>query len=572
MKNINRIISITMALGLLGSTSVLAEIPKASVVIGGRSYELTYVNDKTNSKEILNALKHSKDDVILVKLEDGNWYNNMTKGKVDPKILPMSLYKDSSGKLRAYDMQDGQELSKEELEFKVNNIIISSKEELIIDFAYPIASHSIKVKIDGEEIPKESLKVSDNGYSIKAKLNKTLPKEDFIQTITLEGEVKSVFGEKLDEEITRKLLVINGSTDNSKMKEFEGDVSIIASNRKVNGLKVDGNINLLGNKCYLENSTAKGTINVDSGSSGEVTIKKVNAGKINVKSGSGNGIQLNEVTSKKLIVSSNTKVVLEGKSKVDSTIIESESILNNKSGDFGNIVIEDLRDNNKVVELIGKFEKVLLKGSATIKSSSDSKINNLSIYTMGIKNKVILDGVFQSVFVESSISALELNKGSYVQTLILYKGTTVLGDKTVGIGKVDNKSDNKSDIDSNIKVGKQPLTTGGVIISGGGSSVSTPKPNQEFQSKEFTLNIARGEDYVNGETSVELGIKLKDGIEAKNDFTVTVLDSNKNIVYVGQGRFVNGEVKLSTILKKGKYEVKINPSSNLETVVTGFEI
>ena len=575
MKNVKKIVSLTMALGFVSSTIAFAEIPKSSVVIGGRSYELSYADDKKNLKELLNAIKQNKDEIVLIKLEDGNWYDNETKKKVDPKILPMSLYKDSEGNLKAYDIQDGQELSKEELEFKVNNIIINPKGELVLGFSYTIATQSLKVKIDGEDIPEKSLKLSDDGYSIIAKLNKTLPKEDAIKTIILEGEVESVFGEKVDAQISTKVLVLNGATNSSNIKEFKGNISVTASNRKVTGLNVDGNIDIMGNKCTIENSTIKGTLNINPGTSGDAIIKKVNADKINIKSGSNNSIRLNEVISKRLFINSDTKanVILEGKSKMNRTVIESEAILNNKNGDFGNVIIENLQNSKKIIELIGKFEDVLLKGSCAIKTGDNTQINKVSIYTMNNGDNITLDGIFKNVFVESGLNALELAKNSYIYVLNINKDTAIVGDKSVGIGKVESNSQNKPNVDSNINVGKQPPTTGGGGgIGGGGISVNKPKPNQTFQSKEFILKVACGKEYVDGETTVELELKLKDNIEANNYATVTIFDNNKNIVYIGQAKFVDGGLKLNTILKGGKYQIKINPSINLETVVLECEI
>jgi len=124
---------------------------------------------------------------------------------------------------------------------------------------------------------------------------------------------------------------------------------------------VSGDLTIHGDNATISNITVSGTIYVDPGSDGEVTLNNVTAKNIVVLSGAPNTVTLNGTKADKLTVNSSCNVRIKslGNTDIKSTEIKSQVILQSDSGSFGTIKVIETPSGIKV-QLKGIFDRPIM--------------------------------------------------------------------------------------------------------------------------------------------------------------------------------------------------------------------
>lgn len=304
------------------------------------------------------------------------------------------------------------------------------------------------------------------------------------------------------------------------------NVSIDGKNVTLKDANVSGNVYLYGNGAALSNVKVAGTIYVDPGENGSVSLDNVQANKIRVRSGAQNSIRLKDVNAGKMIVesdneSNSVRIVSTGSTKINNTIVSSYAILDLSGGSLGTVNIVENGLQGKVVELKGTFnEPVIVDGSAVVKVAARTYISTIKVQSEATVNvdssasvgklditassdeKVTLAGRIKCVEVKSSTN-LEISAGANIDKIDIAKnasGVTINVPKNSTVGAVIGEGSKNVSLTGDgakyVKIGEEPTPStpssgGSSGGSGGSSSGGHEKPS--IKTKYYKLKLSYGE-------------------------------------------------------------------------------
>ncbi|TDF93454.1 S-layer homology domain-containing protein [Paenibacillus piri] len=233
-------------------------------------------------------------------------------------------------------------------------------------------------------------------------------------------------------------------------------------------------------------TTITGTLTLDPGATGEITLQNVDAANVVVASGSENSIKLLKSKIKSLKVAANNQtnkvriVSLTGAS-VTETAVESQVIIESVAGSLGNITV-GAGAAGKDIELRGtitgsvyvaaagakitiaapkeegaqptSISTLKLGSNATVTANEGTTLGTVSIVAPGADVAFGGAGSIQSVTVtkEAAGSTLTLGKGSNVQGLTLNADVKLAGDAAaIGAVKIDLAEGVKVTADDSVK-------------------------------------------------------------------------------------------------------------------------
>ena len=181
---------------------------------------------------------------------------------------------------------------------------------------------------------------------------------------------------------------IYGSKDVNQPMEINKNVNITANDVVLNNVNVKGNVTITGDNVTLNNVKVQGTLVLNPGENGTVSLNNVNADKIEVLSGASNSIHFNNVNALKLVVNSNNvknvvRIEIKGKTKIESTTVASNVILEATEGSFGEIGTTENTDKKEfTIELRGTFDKdIKANNKVTIKLANNAKVISITVNT-----------------------------------------------------------------------------------------------------------------------------------------------------------------------------------------------
>lgn len=102
----SKICALTLGAMTLMSVPIFAEMPGFTAVIGDKAFDLEYINNPKNIKEIQPLILENSDS-IYVKMLNGKWINNLTGKEIAKDALPQVNYKDKNGNTTVYEAKDG---------------------------------------------------------------------------------------------------------------------------------------------------------------------------------------------------------------------------------------------------------------------------------------------------------------------------------------------------------------------------------------------------------------------------------------------------------------------------------
>ncbi len=214
---------------------------------------------------------------------------------------------------------------------------------------------------------------------------------------------------------------INGTTINYP-------IQVTMDNINVTGITTDSNIIVTGNNDTLNNVTVNGngTIYLDPGQNGVVTLQNVTAQTIVVLSGGQNSIYLINVRAELLrnqSSSSNVRIHLSGGTIIENTESTASAIFDAEDGSFGSIILSRSPDGGvPVVSFKGNFsDPIVVGGGISIIAASGANIPNLNVEVAANQSDqtVTLTGNFNIVTVNTlSNTILQLGENTTIAKVI----------------------------------------------------------------------------------------------------------------------------------------------------------
>lgn len=143
------------------------------------------------------------------------------------------------------------------------------------------------------------------------------------------------------------------------------NINLTGKDMTVDGATINGNLYVYGNGTKLSNTTVNGTIFLDPGLTGDVTLKNVKASRIVVQSGAASSINLDSVTADVLVSQSansqpSTRIHATGTTAIGATEIQSDIFLNCESGSFGTVSVTAGGTSSRNLQLAGIFTPIHL--------------------------------------------------------------------------------------------------------------------------------------------------------------------------------------------------------------------
>ncbi len=293
--------------------------------------------------------------------------------------------------------------------------------------------------------------------------------DDFVKTtsfiVKAKEEAKEINFEKAGETY--------GPQDSAKVETIEKDIYIKAD------------------KVTLRNLNVVGNIIVDPGKDGTAALENVTAKTIKVLSGAENSIHLKDVIAEKIEAASKdskVRIEIQGTTKIETTVISEDTILENKEGTFGKIIILKNADGKYEVELRGKFvDTIVVEGDVILKAAEKAEIAKIEIAPENKNTVVTLSGNFGEVVVKNETKVVVAD-GSTVKNIEVNAKAEITVEKGAVVAVLD-KNNNEVKIDNQGTVTKQENTgaptpgtggtTGGGGTSGGGSTGPVTPPVKE---------------------------------------------------------------------------------------------
>lgn len=233
MKN-KRIIGVVLGfISLCNISMVNAEIPDNLVLIGEKAFDLNYVNDNKNVKEIVDEVKKNSDK-IFIKVND-NWFSNETSKRINKIPIGYFQYKNDF-----YVIED--ELKIEELDIKENLYILADRVKLI----------NVEVKnkiIIDEKVEQVTLNGNYNRISVQPNNTEIIIESGTVEEINIEGDCTINLGEKgnIQRLITNGYDVKIQGEGKKNIKKIYGEKNINTEDKNVYNDK-----NLIEVKVYQE--------------------------------------------------------------------------------------------------------------------------------------------------------------------------------------------------------------------------------------------------------------------------------------------------------------------------------
>lgn len=263
----------------------------------------------------------------------------------------------------------------------------------------------------------EILKAYSKNYSSKTLVGVTLPALDSGNyTLTLYVR-RSGTKVNYDKYTYKKFSVVNDLII-SKANTTYGKVNVNKT--------VYGNVFINADNVSLNGVISKGTIYINPGKNGTTNLNNVQAAAIEVKSGGENSIHLNDVKTGNLNINtqSKTRVEINGSTNITNTEVQSDAILDASSGIFGNVIVNNTKDEESKIELRGEFKyPIIVRSKASLTTAQDAKVSKVQVETLKNDDNVTLNGVYDNVVINNEanikldalVSIMDINAKAIIE-------------------------------------------------------------------------------------------------------------------------------------------------------------
>ncbi|WBW96486.1 hypothetical protein [Oceanirhabdus sp. W0125-5] len=549
-----------MLISLMFTCSVIfADIPDGTVVIGDQGYSLKYANDINNLEIVKSAISDmGKDGKIYIKSFNGSWYANNGE-KVEGSIVPKVIFRDNDGQVVTYEAGDGERIS--ENEFKVLNVSFLDSENVEIIFSEAVKNedYSERIKLSGY-LEVESTHVVDEGRRVIATLKNKMGAKVYEGTISILADIENVDGIKLAEEFNKELIVINKSAVSDK--NYDKNVSIIALGFIGENLNFNSGVTISGNNSILKNSTAD-EIAVNPGEEGSVTLESVKAENMNVYSGASHSINIKkcEIDELQVISQTSTRIHDIGESKIKSTLIKSDAILDSEEGAFENVRLVSSAKEKKL-KLKGKFKKVVAEENSFVFTDDNAQVEEVLV-----KGKAKVEGRFSTLNVEDEKCEVEILGNTRIKKFFVKRNNLV---KISGYAKIDNidgETDKISEVKEKLNKAKQESQTSIPAYRNIKLEVKDIKANLLIKNKPYFYN---GIKYNLFNMKMDLSNLTLADSEKLYGLAVSVFDEYGNIINTLQIVPKDNKLECNSLYlknKRGKIILETTDKGRVEFVI-----
>lgn len=222
-----------------------------------------------------------------------------------------------------------------------------------------------------------ALAAKNSNAVVLASKSLTVDNLSFIQgQITPKTVVTLVGGEKIVPSAIATSLTLDKTDYATDGKTYSAadikgkNINLTGKDITVDGATINGNLYVYGNGTKLSNTTVTGTIFLDPGLTGDVTLKNAKASRIVVQSGAASSINLDSVTAAVLVSRSensnpSTRIHTTGTTAIGATVLQSDIFLNCEAGSFGFVSVIPGDTSNLNLELAGTFTPIHLTTPCT---------------------------------------------------------------------------------------------------------------------------------------------------------------------------------------------------------------
>ncbi|KYH34289.1 pesticidal crystal protein cry22Aa [Clostridium tepidiprofundi DSM 19306] len=419
MEVLKKITSIFLLLLLTVSLPVFADIPKGTVVLRDKAYDLEYINNKEDSPNIQKIANDSYE--IYVKGYDGKWYDNSSGKEISKNKIRAVTYMNNLGELSDYAERDGKKIL-----LTVTRACYIASNQIMVQFNKKVdvttALDKLNYKINSDILSdKDTIKLMEDGKTVIITLNKDIEDKKFMSNIFVSKNVLDINKNSMNLDYDKNVVVINDmKAFLDSDKELKSDIDILASGYELRDADIYGSVYINADSVRVLNTNVSNKIVINPGKEGTTNLLNTNSRCIDVLSGGTSSIHLYNVKSSELNVLSdrNLRVELRGRSLIGRTRVSSAAILDVISGSFGNVII-NIEDGMKsvygqAVELRGCFDKsVILESGVTLRVSKYTSIPNVIVSTFDKHAFVFFDGNFDKITIENN-AKIKIKANSYI--------------------------------------------------------------------------------------------------------------------------------------------------------------
>jgi len=390
-----------------------------------------------------------------------------------------------------------------------------------------------------------------------------------------------------------------GSKLSSNLQRIKGNVYILHNNVKYQNAIVEKDLIVKGNNANLNNIKVLGNLILDPGVNGNVYVNKVEAKEIKILSGAKDSIHLNDVKAEVLTVDSKTEVrVVTENAIIESTKIATPSIIQNQSSKLGEVEI-NLKDSTKPVEFRGIIEdKVVVKSDAYIKTTNDTKINNIEVAAIKEDSSIKLEGNFEKVEVSSKVIINISENAKIEESLVLKEAAVVKTSENAVVNNVEIKteqkdttvrlegsfknvtvqSESKIEIAENTKIEEKLVVNSSAEIKAFEGAKVT---NVEIKTQQADSTIKLDGSFENvsiqsnskvelaENTKVEGKLEVNSSVEIKANETAKI---NTVVIAASSQDTVKIEAKIETIEVNSQTKIELEGKSEVNTIVANEKV
>lgn len=229
-------------------------------------------------------------------------------------------------------------------------------------------------------------------------------------------------------------------SDNPNLPEELQKTLLISGDRvTLQNASEEFSIYVKGNNDTLKNVNIKGTLFIDPGVNGKISLDNVTAAQIVVLSGAEAGIQLKDIKVDDLRIVNAAKINIApaGNSLISNTTVSSAAVIDATQGTWGSVRLARTISPESVVVLKGTFEHdVFITSAGILKADQNATVNKVIVMPQE-SGLVTLDGPFKVVQIEQQ-AQVSLAATAKLNNLVTHANTALNVERGATVGHLYN--------------------------------------------------------------------------------------------------------------------------------------
>ncbi|AET69739.1 cell wall-binding protein [Desulfosporosinus orientis DSM 765] len=230
-----------------------------------------------------------------------------------------------------------------------------------------------------------------------------------------------------------------GSDNPNLPEKLQKTLLLSGDNVTLQNASEDFSIYINGNNDILKNVNIKGTLFIDPGVNGKVSLDNVTAAQTVVLSGTEEGLQLKDIKVDDLRIFSFAKIIIAptGNSMISNTTVSTDATIDATQGTWGSVRLARTISPESVVELKGTFNHdVFVSSPGILKADQNATVNKVIVMPQE-SGLVTLDGPFKVVQIEQQ-AQVSLAATAKVDNLVTHAQTSLNVEKGATVAHLYN--------------------------------------------------------------------------------------------------------------------------------------